>query len=133
MHTLRSVLAALILVALSALPVAADHGYWPESGVEPAVVAGHESRTQANTEAAAWGSACTTLGQSGREATLDVYGHVLETDYAVAVVLAHRDGLPLDGPNAVTIFRSPKAGQFVWADSTGTASSRATTKRTPVS
>jgi hypothetical protein len=117
---LRSVIAAATLLALPVGPVAADHGYWPESGVEPARVSGHRPRTEANSTAGDWGADCATRAASAEGANgLDVYGHVLQADYALAVVLAQVAGEPTDGPYGVTLFRDAKAGQFVWADADG--------------
>jgi hypothetical protein len=117
---LRSVIAAAALLALPVSPVAADHGYWPESGVEPALVSGHRPRTEANSTAGDWGADCATRAASAEGANgLDVYGHVLKADYALAVVLAQVDGEPIDGPYGVTLFRDAKEGQFVWADADG--------------
>ena len=99
--------------------VSADHGYWPASGVDPATVTGHEPRTSANADPSAWGSGCRSIDY---EAGLDVYGAVLEADYRLAVVLAIRGGgseEPLSGANGVTIFASPREGEFVWADADG--------------
>jgi hypothetical protein len=100
--------------------VAADHGYWPAGGVDPADVAGHERRNANNSTASDWGADCSTRAASSSGAKgLDVYGHVLEADYRLAVVLAQNEGVPVDGPNGVTLFRDAKAGQFVWADVDG--------------
>ncbi len=120
MFKIRWGIAAATLLALTAGPVAADHSYWPEGGVEPAIVTGHEPRTQDNPTAADWGAHCASRSASGSGAIgLDVYGRVLKADVALAVVLAQEQGVPIDGPYAVTLFRDARAGQFVWADADG--------------
>lgn len=117
---LRAFLAASLLLVIGTGTAAADHGYWPAGGVDPAKVAGHQARTDANSDAADWGSGCSTRRASGSgDSGLDVYGHVLTADYRLVVVLGQIDGEPLDGPNGVTIFRGATAGQFVWADADG--------------
>lgn len=108
------------LLAFAAGPVTADHGYWPANGVTPAVVDGHEPIRASTLVAATWGTDCVTRSTDAEAPNgLDVYGHVLEADYALAVVVAYREGVPLDGPYGATLFRDPRAGQFVWADADG--------------
>ena len=119
MYRLRSALAAFaMLLAVGLGDVAADHAYWPANGVDPADVAGHQRRSANNATAAAWGADCVTRAASSSGSN-DVYGHVLEADVAVAVVLAQNEGIPVDGPYGVTLFRDAKAGQFLWADVDG--------------
>ena len=121
MHRLRSVLAAsAMLLAVGVGDVAADHGYWPAKGVDPADVAGHETRSANNSTASDWGADCLTRAASSSGAKgLDVYGHVLEADYARAVVIAQNEGVPVSGPYGVTLFRDARVGQFLWADVDG--------------
>ena len=115
-----------ILLLLSAQAVAADHGYWPDGGVTPAEVARHAPATEAATVPSYWGSSCRTIDDRGAAAdgALDVYGAILMQDYRLAVIAAaggHREDDPefLEGPYGLTIFESPKKGEFVWADADG--------------
>lgn len=121
MYRLRSALAAsAMLLAVGVGDVAADHGYWPAKGVDPADVAGHETRSANNSTASDWGADCLTRAASSSGAKgLDVYGHVLEADYALAVVIAQNEGVPVNGPYGVTLFRDTSAGEFLWADVDG--------------
>ena len=48
MTVLRACLLATVLLVLSAGTAAADHGYWPDGGVDPARVAGHRAQTDTN-------------------------------------------------------------------------------------
>ncbi|MGK2849329.1 MAG: hypothetical protein ACSLFN_00195 [Candidatus Limnocylindrales bacterium] len=121
MPALRACVAALALLVLGTGSAAADHGYWPDGGVEPARVTGHRVRTEASAVAAEWGADCGTRPSSRRGRSVDVYGNVLDARYRLVVVLAEVEGTgePLTGPNGVTIFRNARAGQFVWADADG--------------
>lgn len=121
MTGLRASLVALVLLFLSAGTVSADHGYWPDGGVDPARVTGHRAQTGAIASAADWGTDCSTRPASRRGRPVDVYGYVLDAHYRLVVVLAGTPGTsePVDGPNGVTLFRGARAGQFVWADADG--------------
>jgi hypothetical protein len=118
-HIIRSSIAATALLIAAVTPVWADHGYWPEAGVVPAAVSEHRPYSEAAATPAFWGSDCRGLTPSGDTETLDVYGHVLDADYALAIVLAQEDGVPVEGSFGLTVFRNPRAGQFVWADANG--------------
>jgi hypothetical protein len=118
-RTIGLMLAVVATVVLVPTEVSADHGYWPAGGVDPATVTAHEASTSTNAEASAWGSGCESIGYGDG---LDVYGTVLDADYRLAVVVAIRGGgseEPSTGPHGVTIFTSPRAGEFVWADADG--------------
>jgi hypothetical protein len=52
--------------------VAADHGYWPAGGVDPADVAGHERRNANNSTASDWGADCSTRAASSADSEQDV-------------------------------------------------------------
>lgn len=119
MHIIRSSIAAAALLVVAVTPVLADHGYWPEAGVVPAAVSEHRPYSEVAATPAFWGADCRGLAQTGEAETLDVYGHVLDADYALAVVLAEEDGVPVEGSFGLTVFRNPRAGQFVWADADG--------------
>lgn len=121
MASLRALLAAFLLLVLTTGTAAADHGFWPDGGVDPAKVTGHRARSDANSTAADWGADCRTRPVSRTGSPVDVYGYILETNYRLVVVLGQTSGTgePLDGPNGVTIFRGARAGQFVWADGDG--------------
>lgn len=123
MSVLRAAIAAalVLLLVLGTGTATADHGYWPDGGVDPARVTGHRAQTVANSAAADWGADCSTRPASRRGRPVDVYGYVLDAHYRLVVVLAETPGTgePLDGPNGVTLFRGARAGQFVWADSDG--------------
>lgn len=118
---LRAFLAASLLLVLGTGAVAADHGYWPDGGVDPARVTGHRAQTSANAAPAAWGDDCSTRPASGRTGPVDVYGFVLDAHYRLVVVLAGTPGTSerVDGPNGITLFRGARAGTFVWADADG--------------
>ena len=121
MTVLRACLLATVLLVLSAGTAAADHGYWPDGGVDPARVAGHRAQTDTNSAVAEWGADCDDRPRSRRGRGVDVYGYILDTHYRLVVVLAQTPGTgePLGGPNGVTIFRTATTGQFVWADADG--------------
>ena len=121
------IVAATVLLGAAAAPVAADHGYWPASGVTPAKVTSHAEATAETTTPSYWGSGCATVDNGGGHVAgggLDTYGAVLDADYDVAVIVADNvvNGLGqgwFPGPNGITVFESPKAGEFVWADTDG--------------
>jgi hypothetical protein len=121
------IVAATVLLGAAAAPVAADHGYWPASGVTPAKVTSHAAATAETTTPSYWGHGCETVDNGGSGMTgggLDTYGAVLDADYDLAVIVADDvvSGLSqgwFPGPNGITVFESPKAGEFVWADTDG--------------
>ena len=115
-----------VLLLLGAGSVSADHGYWPEGGVTPAKVSRHAPATPEATRPSYWGSSCRTVGTEGAvtDGALDVYGALLMHDYGLAVIVAAggprlEDPEFLQGPYGLTIFESPKKGEFVWADADG--------------
>ena len=119
--------AAVVLAAATAAPVAADHGYWPAYNVTPAEVTGHEEATEATTQASYWGARCFE-GKAGGpvdQGALDTYGAILTDDYELAVIgiaaeaANYVDPEFLEGPNGLTIFESPRKGEFLWADADG--------------
>jgi hypothetical protein len=115
---------AMLAAVVVGKPVRADHGFWPAGGVDPAAVAGHVASSTLNNHAGYWGTSCTTHDAGddtppGLE-RFDTYGAILARDYGVAVVVGETaDGEIIDGPNALTVFLSPNAGEFVWADVDG--------------
>jgi hypothetical protein len=113
MTAIRIAFGALVLLAVTAAPVAADHGYWPDAGVDAASVTGHQPASEGSRNPDQWGPDCVAVE------TLDVYGHVLDANYQLAVVVAEVNGQEVRGPFAVTIFDDPKAGEFLWADVDG--------------
>ena len=120
-RTFAHVAVASALLVIAAVGQAnADHGYWPEAGVNPATVAGHATHTTAAADAAAWGTDCTSYsaGDGGLK-QLDVYGGLLDRGYGIVVVFAAQNGVPVGGPNGLTYFLGPIDGEFVWADVDG--------------
>jgi len=123
----RALLMATALLAVTATSVAADHGYWPETGKTPARVTGHEEATDQTTTASQWGPRCevSEIGGVRGSQGLDVYGAILTADYDLVVVGVAAEAANfanpdfLDGPYGLTVYRSPKEGQFVWADADG--------------
>jgi hypothetical protein len=123
---LEVAIGAVVLLALVAGPVAADHGYWPPGGGTPAVVTGHEEATEETMDPSHWGSNCRTVDNGGSVADggLDTYGALLVEDYDLVVIVAGNslsgpDRGWLEGPNGITVFGDPEAGEFVWADADG--------------
>lgn len=127
MQIICSAIAAIALLVLDATCAAADHGYWPAQGVTPAEVTGHAEATDQTTKATHWGPSCTTAATGGSVAdgALDVYGALLTVDYDLAVIgvaaVAANFSDPdfQEGPYGLTLFESPKEGEFVWADADG--------------
>ncbi len=73
----------------------------------------HRAPSEGSRDPDYWGPACVAVPN------LDVYGHVLDADYELAVVIAEMNGQKVDGPFAVTLFGAPSAGEFLWADANG--------------
>jgi len=108
MSLIRSAVIASVLLVLFVAPVQADHYTW-FGDATPATVSGHGSSFPGRIQPETWGPDC--------EAVYPVRssGHVLEADYAYAAVVHET----IEGPNAITLFREPKAGTIVWPDTNG--------------
>lgn len=105
---LRSAVTASLLLVLLVTPVRADHYTW-FGDATPATVSGYGSSFPGRIQPETWGPDC--------EAVYPVIsgGHVLEEDYGYAAVVHET----IEGPNAITLFREPKAGTIVWPDTDG--------------
>ncbi len=108
MTLLRSAVIAAVLLCLLVAPVQADHYTW-FGDATPATVSGHGSSFPGRIQPATWGPDCDSVYPVGSS------GHVLEADYGYAAVVHET----IEGPNAITLFREPKAGTIVWPDIDG--------------
>ncbi len=108
MSVIRSAALACAVLALLVAPVNADHGTW-HGDATPATVSGHGSSFAGRVHPETWGPDCSAVYPVKAD------GHVLDESYGYVAVVHET----ITGPFAITLFREPMAGTFVWPDTDG--------------
>lgn len=103
----------LAVAGASALAVAAFGTAFAGAPATYATVSGHEAFSEDANHEDYWGEDCTKLNANEGDLGAEVDSYLLTADYGKVIVKAG------SGEFANTIFDSPNAGEWVWADTNG--------------